>query len=126
MSKEEDEIRTNIGGFDNLSLAKKERMRISRIKKAERKKKKEILRKANNFDHLLNECIKLFTEEGAEAVAELAYLWKSGGQDIGSFLDLTRWIEDQAIEKSGATEILRARIREALKQQRNKTGVIIH
>jgi len=130
VSKEEDEIRRNIGGFDNLDRAKKERMRISRVKKAERKKKKELLRKANNFDHILQECIKLFSEDkldqGAEAVAELAHIWKTGGQDINSFLDLMKWVEDQAIEKSGATEMLRLRIREALKKQRSKTGVIIH
>lgn len=129
MSREEDDIRRNIGGFDNLSLAKKERMRISRIKKAEKKKKKDLLRKANNFDHILQECIKLFSEDkldqGAEAVAELAHIWKSGGQDISSFLDLMRWVEDQAIDKAGATELLRFRIREALKKQRSKTGVII-
>jgi len=130
MSREEDDIRRNIGGFDNLSQDKKERMRISRLKKAERKKKKETLRKANNFDHILKECIKLFSEdkldEGAEAVAEMAHIWKSGGQDINSFLDLMKYVEDQAIEISGAGELLRVRIREALKRQRNKTGVIIH
>ena len=122
------EKRDELGTLDHLGPDKVERMRKSRARKAARKRNKALRKK--DFSAIMDEVIDLFVKgnftEGAEGVAEIASLWKSSGNSIQDYLNLMTSIEDTAIEKSGAGEMLRFQIRDALRDySAKKRGSII-
>ena len=122
------EVREKLGTLDHLGKEKVERMRKNRARKAARRRNKALKKKG--FNAVMDEVIDLFIKgdfiQGAEGVAEIASLWKSSGQSRQAYLDLMTYIEDTAIEKSGAGEMLRFQIRDALRDfSAKKRGSII-
>ena len=115
------EIKENLGGsLEKLGKAKIERMRRSRARKAARRR----MKKAKRFDKEIDEVIQLFVDghmaAGAEAVAEIASLWKTAGLTKQSYLDLMEHIEQNVVKRTGFNHV-RFQIHDALKAQAAKT-----
>lgn len=115
------EVRDELGGsLESLGAAKVERMRRSRARKAARRRTK----KAKRFDKEIDEVIQLFVDgdftRGADAVADIASLWKSAGLTKQSYLDLMEHIEQNVVERTGFQHV-RFQIHDALKAQAAKT-----
>lgn len=125
---EEQAIRDNIGGFDKLSLAKRERMKKKRLKQEERRKQKAMQKQANNFDDMIQEVINLYCagqwDQGAEAVVDMAHVWKAAGQSIETWLELMEHIDKTAVEKTGY-ESTRVHIKSALEKQGGGSRIIL-
>lgn len=119
------EIRENLGGsLEKLGKDKIERMRQSRARKAARRR----MKKAKRFEKEIDEVIELYANgefaKGADAVQEIAEIWKTAGLTKQSFLDLMEHIEQCAVERTGF-ESTRLRIGDALRNLAQKSRKII-
>lgn len=73
---------------------------------------------SDQINKIIDEAIDAFSDdhikEGVEALRELAHLFKSAGTDSQSFADLAKYIENEAVERTGDT-FLRFRISVAIR-----------